>query len=149
MSTQQELGYPALRDAFAIIDGIPDRAFDLDSVLRKKGQSLQCGTIACAAGWLGLHPTFLQERGIKVEVEGTGTGADLHYYIGANEVDFDAAMAKAFGISEDAAYSLFAPVYNGSLNGNEGGDHKTIWKKRVLAFLQKHSTVNPKAFEGL
>lgn len=49
-----------LREAHAIIDGIPDVQFDLHDFSKndKKVNPHKCGTIACAGGWLAAHPYF-------------------------------------------------------------------------------------------
>jgi hypothetical protein len=42
--------FKRLRDAFAILDGIPDKVFDLDAWTVRQGDSLSCG--AEQDGWL-------------------------------------------------------------------------------------------------
>lgn len=47
-------GFDLLRDCAAIVGGIPEDKFNLGTY----GEATPCGTIACAAGWLCMHPVF-------------------------------------------------------------------------------------------
>lgn len=53
------LNKEVVAEAHEIIDGIPEKAIRLSLWLTKRGQSLDCGTIACGAGWLSMHPKFM------------------------------------------------------------------------------------------
>lgn len=55
--------------AYQVISGIPGDVIELDSFRTKKGQTLECGTICCGAGWLALHPVF-NELGLTADVFG-------------------------------------------------------------------------------
>lgn len=52
--------YELLKDAYAVLAGIPESQIQLDTVITKlgTGKHKQCGTIACGIGWLSLHPSF-------------------------------------------------------------------------------------------
>ncbi len=127
-----------LRDAYAVIDGIPARRialytwqsprgmvkyYPITAKFKKTADEIDCGTLACAAGWLCLHPKF-QELGLRVSREGDPTLAD-----NARVHGFD-ALARVFHITEPQAYRLFrlasaAPV----------GQHKSIWLDRCLNLI--------------
>lgn len=94
-----------LKDAYAIIDGIPDDRFHLDYWQDATGevaytaQAIGCGTIACAGGWLALHPTFQQ-----VGIRPNGLGAPVL----DGEKSGVETLAKVFEISYEDGVSLFA-----------------------------------------
>jgi hypothetical protein len=62
-----------LKEAYAIIDGIPEQAFDLEKIITDGGTSVGCGTVACAAGWLSIHPKFGKLLGADVTLNGEST----------------------------------------------------------------------------
>lgn len=97
-----------LRKAYAIIAGIPEHRFDLvDFVSSGTPNPNDCGTIACAAGWLAMHPDFC--------ALGLTLTPGLLRYVPAlvgRENDPRAqgypALADVFGLSDDLAYHVFA-----------------------------------------
>jgi len=118
--------YELLREAYAIIGGIPKDAFNLRSVINLHGKSLDCGTIACAAGWLAMHPKF-NALGLCL------AAGDRHsLQLQGEPIWFDTAMSKVFGISERLAAELFGIALRG-----ETGSHKEIWLRRVRTYLGK------------
>lgn len=131
--------FELLKDAYAIIDGIPDQAFDLGEVLHMRiSKDMSCGTIACAAGWLSLHPTFaahLKPRAYQYGPSSTNWRVrwdGIEFY----EDNVFAAMQTLFGIDLNTAYRIF-----GLRDEGEGGPHltdKELWKLRVRTFLKKH-----------
>lgn len=149
MSDKQE-SYPLLRDAYAIIDGIPEDRFNLDSWRRADSHTndnpSSCGTIACAAGWLAMHP-MMQERGLRSGKYGvpeiaTVTGVVISHY---------QALGVVLGISRFDAEQLFGtrlfrrsydPVYIPSNLSD-----KELWKARVRTFLKVKDGLNLKEQE--
>lgn len=124
--------YEKLRDAYAIIDGIPSENFNLDSVLEKYNKNhLRCKTIACAAGWLSIHPTFAAELKPAYEkpfVKWTlRSGTSTQWYV--------LAMAQLFDISHADAVKLFQPATYFEEREFGRNNHKEIWKHRVRTFL--------------
>lgn len=127
--------YPLLRDAYAIIDGIPDARFKL-SRWRIGGHSEHdCGTIACAAGWLAMHPDMCA-AGLKASAHGAPkwngvTGYDaLSLFFG---IDFDDAVSL-FGPRK----TIFTPDNEMKFEPNEShcvSDHD-LWLARVRNFLK-------------
>jgi hypothetical protein len=129
--------YELLRDWYAIMDGIPDDLINLDSVIKQKGRSLSCGTIACAGGWMALHPTFAER--LKPTVTKLPGGHTCVLWLGqqADPDNVFEAMADLFGITYEESGLLFGIVGYGY---NEprfavSGNHKKLWQRRVIHFL--------------
>ena len=107
--------YPLLREAYAIIDGIPDDRFNLD-LFRNSCDPHYCGTIACAAGWLAMHPTFM------------ALGLLCSY----------PSLVRVLGIPKADAYSVFSgrKVRLYEPEGSETMTDKQLWQARVREFLE-------------
>ncbi|UUZ75458.1 hypothetical protein LP414_27465 [Polaromonas sp. P1(28)-13] len=121
--------FELLKDAYAIIGGIPKNVIDLDQIEKQRGKSLSCGTICCAAGWLGHHPMF-KAKGLSVLENGS-------LAINGEHVWYEEAMAKIFDIPVRDAESLFGSTYN-MTDGNSKKSHKQIWLKRMRDYLRGH-----------
>ena len=139
--------YELLKDAYQIIDGIPALRFNLESIYRteveKGGKPVPvCDTIACAAGWLALHPKF-QAAGLRR----SSTGRDIQSSRSPVKFHYAEVMAEIFDISADDARNLFAPrgisKYDSGLPRYRVSD-KELWKARVIAFLTEHNALTPK-----
>lgn len=101
--------FDLLRFAYAVIGGIPDEKVRLHNIVSHRGPSLACGTVACAAGWLAMHPEF-QARGLTLIV-GTGPHSTRLAYRGTDtrfQSSYNLALAPLFNISQGAASVLFA-----------------------------------------
>jgi len=127
-----------LKDAFAIIAGIPQDAVTLDWNRNKDGVALDKGSVYHPARWLSLHPAF-QERGLTA----SANGKQLLYKGQAepNSVYAD-ALTRVFGMPVLDIVSLFAE--RGSHLGEELKPHytdKDIWLDRVRHYLQTHTEV--------
>lgn len=61
--------YELLKQAYAIIDGIPETAIALGGIRTKEGATLAEGTVCSPEGWLALHPTF-NEHGLTMSADG-------------------------------------------------------------------------------
>ena len=134
MSTKQD-SYPLLRDAYAIIDGIPADRFYLNS-WRLTGKSAQdCGTIACAAGWLAMHPT-MRDCGLRNDREGAPIFKNS---LGISQFDYQ-ALAKFFCMTVAQAQDIFCPRWRRSaynpVKAIEKYSDKELWKFRVRKFLE-------------
>ena len=97
--------------AYEIIGGIPADRFNLRTVRRNVIDSAQksnphhCGTIACAMGWLGMHPEFPElESAILFEDPGCYTQG---FSVDGQLMGFVEAAAKIFDISSRQAESVF------------------------------------------
>lgn len=127
--------YPLLRDAYAIIDGIPKERFEL-SQWRQGGRSPNgCGTIACAAGWLAMHPE-MQDRGLLPGTAGMPEFRNEHGHVSYR---YD-ALALLFGISKIEATAIFSTRFTGGRFDPSGPEQlcdKELWKARVRNFLNQ------------
>ena len=124
--------YSLLRDAYQIIDGIPESNFALkywlDEDSWKKAEP-DCGTIACAAGWLALHPD-MKKLGLTRDQMGTPMYLDMDGYD---------ALAAVFGINWQDARNLFGTRGMSRLDEPREGTvmmtDKKLWMYRVRQFL--------------
>ena len=124
--------YELLKDAYAIIDGIPKHIINLD-IIGSHGMSLSCGTICCAAGWLGHHPRF-QEMGLQT------VGNGLRWK--GKWANYDEAMGEVFNIPGEVAENLFGGAGYSSLDSYRPasvpiGAHKEMFLNRIRTFLQR------------
>lgn len=121
-----------LEQAYAIIYGIPDEAFDLQSWTTKEGRRLDCGTICCAAGWLARHPDniaagFHMKRGRYLTSTTHPAFQDETGY---------RAIGAFYGITSDAALILFGPRISGRWAKHAHWTDKQIWLDRVRKYLR-------------
>jgi hypothetical protein len=127
------VNYELLKEAYAIIDGIPKRRFNLNRIAVPKHKHddgdkpmrARCGSIGCAIGWLAMHPTF-NAMGLWVDRQGR-----LH--LGTETTDFVWAARYIFGLDSYDAIEIFTEA-----SKYERGDHKSIWRTRVRSFLEQH-----------
>lgn len=133
--------YSLLRDAYAIIDGIPAERIDLENWLDKDNSPGHCNTIACAAGWLALHPG-MQKLGLMSYYNGEPMFIESDLYKGVRASQGYAGLSKFFGLeSEDQARDLFGTRAFESPYDPEnrvGLTDKELWKARVRNFLKCH-----------
>lgn len=97
MSIDKEL----VAKAHAIIDGIPEEHICLNAYVRDGELHYSCGTIACGAGFLGMHPDF-NAMGFRLE-RFDPFCTTVPFYKGAWAND---AVDKLFG--DDAFDRMFA-----------------------------------------
>lgn len=137
------INFELLKEAYAIVDGIPDDRFNLDQIaanprLRERlNDPHSCGTIGCAAGWIAMHPMF-QQRGLSLNSRGileTNQGGPTNYRF---------AMAEVFGIGMLEAVDLFGrrgdSIYDRKevIAGPDRLNDKQLWQHRVRKFLSEH-----------
>jgi hypothetical protein len=132
--------YKLLKEAYAIIDGIPEDRFNLNFINKNdrggpRNDPHHCGTIGCAIGWLAMHPK-MQALGLGYEE----TGVCLMFK-GAELLGYESAAMRLFNITHTDARNLF---------GSEGlsrydrdatslrNNHKALFRHRVKAFLREH-----------
>jgi hypothetical protein len=143
--------YALLREAYAIVGGIPEHAFWMNSILERKGVSLSCGTVACALGWLGMHPKFQAKTGLatvsRTSLNSSGSttfkNKPMWYDVAAADVFgitmneaaqlYDVAAADVFGITMNEAAQLFGVAKHDELK--RWGTHKEVFLARVRNFL--------------
>ena len=141
MDESSQPNFELLKDAYEIIDGIPARNIRL-SEWREKDRGASCGTIACAAGWLSLHPKF--------QALGLGSGHD--YGFGAEPV-FDgrggvSGMAALFNIRLAEAFDLFSDR-NHRLSYPSRISDKKLFLSRVRNFLGAHGQLREQLEGGV
>ena len=125
---------PRLREAYAIIDGIPDDRFDLRHFANSDDPH-DCGTIACAAGWLAMHPKF-NALGLTL----TGKGAEFSCLTPQSQTRTSPmdAIAQVLRRPRFEAGQLFGsrnhPKYEPE--GSENMTDKQLWQARVRELLE-------------
>jgi hypothetical protein len=120
-----------LREAFAIIDGIPDEAIRLGPPRSAMGPALDDGTICSPEGWLAQHPLFIK-RGIKLTGDGT---AILFHGEGSGSAPTALPMSGAIGMPLDEARRLFGPREEFTANPDDPRTDKQLWLQRVREVL--------------
>jgi hypothetical protein len=136
--------FELLKDAYAIIDGIPELAIDLDQLVSARGETLAHGTVCSPAGWLAQHPKFT-ELGLSLAED------DSRLQLrGEPEVEEPSAaiMAKIFGLSLGEAAHLFGDRDTYTLGDDSGLSDKRLWLREVRDFLKHHGQLDA-SFEEL
>jgi hypothetical protein len=116
--------FELLKDAYEIIDGIPEENIHLDN-WRSRDEGKSCGTIACTIGWLTLHPKF---QALGLHYDTSRAGPDM-IAVG-NERGFQ-VIEKLFGLNFNDAWKLFGPAHTFK-------SHKPIALGRIREFLREH-----------
>lgn len=155
-----------LKDAIAIIDGIPDERIRLTRwqipvevassltafpklpnkrVFAYRAEEIHCGTIACAAGWLSLHPD-MQARGLRVNSKADADAAYPVVDTGEKTLTGFAALAYFFDISDAEAETLFGARTSTEFLSprTKHLSNKQLWLRRAKFLLH-----NPRAFKKL
>lgn len=124
--------YELLKQAYAIIDGIPETAIAFGSPRTKEGATLAEGTVCSPEGWLALHPTF-NALGLTMSAD----GKELRFN-GEADSDSPAAlsMAKAFGLPPEEAKQLFGDRRMFTAGDDSGLSDKRLWQRRIREYLQ-------------
>lgn len=124
--------FKLLKDAYAIVYGIPEDVIALDSLIKCKGDSLECGTVACAFGWLGMHPTFK-----KLMNPTPGYFPDW-VINGETHVSYAQAAAALFGISPQDGRNLFSVAFGSRYDiRGDGRSDKARFLHRMKSFLKE------------
>lgn len=140
--------------AYQIIGGIPEDRFDLTAVYShptprdKDGRgTLGCNTIACAMGWLALHPEFQQlglapgmRGGIKLDGFELGGFAASNYALVASHL-FDLPGGMRDGV--DLFGTVGHSVFDGRLFGRITDKERFLARMRI--YLQRHGYVSKEA----
>lgn len=158
--TQFELHYPRLRDAYAVIDGIPEHNINLTIWLNPGSEPVaECGTIACAAGWLCLYPGF-NELGLHLDPGSplpnqticpkydTTIKTDKHTRCFSSDYGFS-ALAQFFGLTWQDSWAIFgsrrtqhAERYQPDPITARKYSDKKLWQHRVRTFLKQQEAVS-------
>ena len=136
------LNFELLKDAYAVIDGIPELAIDLDQLVSVRGETLEHGTVCSPAGWLAQHPQF--------NTLGLTLSDDDSRLLLAGEPQIDespaSVMAKVFGLQLADADHLFSSRETYTLGDDSGLSDKRLWLREVRDFLKQHGQLD-KEFE--
>lgn len=130
-----------LREAYAIIDGIPDELIAFGPPRRLKGPSLDNGTVCSPEGWLAQHPAFI-ERGLALSGDGM---AVLFKGEGYFKLSQAYPMAQVFGIPLDEASRLFGLVSERSRIEGRVLTDKEVWQQRMREYLGAQDNVEHRA----
>ena len=139
-STAGDIGpdFELLKDAYAIIDGIPEAAIDLDHLCSAHGESLEHGTVCSPAGWLAQHPKFM-DLGLSLSED------DKRLSLRGQEQEDEPpaqVMAAVFGLTPAEAAHLFADRQTYTLGDDTGLSDKRLWQREVRAFLRRHGQLS-------
>ncbi|RZI42338.1 hypothetical protein EGT07_14090 [Herbaspirillum sp. HC18] len=137
--------FELLKDAYAIIDGIPETAIDLDMLCSAWGESLEHGTICSPAGWLAQHPKFM-ELGLSMSGDGTRLLLDGEASEGESAPEI---LRRIFGLEIEDARRLFADRNMYTLGDDSGLSDKRLWQREVRGFLKHHGQVDQEFEEHL
>jgi hypothetical protein len=127
-----------LKDAYAIIDGIPAERIHLDMFqynyvgngYAHDVTAIKCGTICCAGGWLALHPK-VRKWGITAD----DAGCPVLARNPDDPVNSYKVLATVFKIDYYDAEALFRPrrwALDGSLRSE-----KQLWLDRCLDLITR------------
>lgn len=116
-----------LREAYAIIDGIPAENINLFDITTKMSRDL-CGTVACAAGWLALHPEFRKKTGLSISKNGSLLRRGVYD-------TYDTTLSRVFSCAPAEARQLFGPRV-GFMYDEYPITDKEVWQRRVRYYLK-------------
>jgi hypothetical protein len=126
--------YRLLREAYAIIAGIPDEAISLDWNRAKEGPSLTEGTVFHPARWLALHPSF-KDKGLSLSDNGKQL---LFKGQTSTSGTYSEPLAHVFGLPVSDIVGLFAERGTRMGESNPADSDKDIWQNRVRNYLATH-----------
>lgn len=137
--------FELIKDAYAIIDGIPETAIDLDRLVSRRGETLEYGTVCSPAGWLAQHPRFV-ELGLSL-------ADDDSRLVLTGEPPIDEApaaiLARLFGLEPGDAEHLFGNRNTFTLGDDSGLSDKRLWLREVREFLKQHGQLDAEFEEHL
>ncbi|MES2534298.1 MAG: hypothetical protein V4632_00355 [Pseudomonadota bacterium] len=125
--------FELLKDAYAIIDGIPAAAIALGAPRTKEGPSLGEGTVCSPEGWLALHPRFNQ-LGLTMQADGK---ALLFNDEPGTWPAITEPLARVFGLPTYTAAQLFGERSMFTGGDDSGHSDKELWQMRLRQFLQQ------------
>jgi len=130
--------FELLKDAYAIIDGIPETAIDLDQLQSARGETLEQGTICSPAGWLAQHPS-MRDRGLSLSDDGSQL---LLNGESAGDASPAQIMAQLFRLHPADAERLFGDRNTYTLGDDSGLSDKRLWLHEVRDFLKEHNQLS-------
>lgn len=126
--------FELIKDAYAIIDGIPETAIDLDRLVSRRGETLDYGTVCSPAGWLAQHPKFAA-LGLSLDADDSGLVLAGEPQVAESAT---AILAHVFGLEPGDAEHLFADRNTYTLGDDSGLSDKRLWLREVREFLKQH-----------
>lgn len=142
---QANPAFELLKDAYAIIDGVPETAIALDKLQTARGESLASGTICSPAGWLAQHPRF---TALGLSLSPDGSHLLLHGEPVAN-LSPAQVMARVFALDQVDAERLFGDRNTYTLGDDSGLSDKRLWLREVREYLKEHGALNEEFEEHL
>lgn len=130
--------FELLKDAYAIIDGIPETAIDLESLCSARGASLEHGTVCSPAGWLARHPDFNALGLAPSDDDGS-----LVFKGEAEGKTVAEVMAQVFRLPPSDAEHLFGNRDTYTLGDDSGLSDKRLWQREVRDYLRAHGQLDP------
>ena len=130
--------FELLKDAYAIIDGIPETAIDLDKLQSARGETLEHGTICSPAGWLAQHPAF-QKRGLSLSNDGSHLLLNEESPADASPAQI---LAQVFRFEQVDAERFFSDRNTYTLGDDSGLSDKRLWLHEVREFLKEHGQLD-------
>lgn len=137
--------FELLKDAYAIIDGIPETAIALDYLQSARGQSLEKGTVCSPAGWLAQHPQFTA-LGLSLSDDGEQLLLDGYRAESASTPEL---LAQVFGLERTDAEYLFGDRNRFTLGDDSGLSDKRLWQHEMREFLKRHGQLDEDVEERL
>lgn len=131
--------FELIKDAYAIIDGIPETAIDLDRLVSRRGETLEHGTVCSPAGWLAQHPRFV-ELGLSLDDDDSRL-----MLAGEPPADESPAviLSRIFGLEPGDVEHLFGNRNTFTLGDDSGLSDKRLWLREVREFLKQHGQLDP------
>lgn len=128
-----------LKKVYALIKSKPDHGVNLNTIVHHMDRENPCGTIACAAGWIGLDPEF---NALGVEIVGVMPYVLLSY---KGYSSLLSVMSELLEITPTQAQWLFGSRSFGyEISGPSvipnwhSMTHKELFLARMKAFFNDH-----------
>jgi hypothetical protein len=137
--------YELLKQAYAIIDSIPETAIAFGKPQTKHGATPAGGAVCSPEGWLGLHSAF-NKLGLTVSADGNELFLNGKPVSGTSPA---LIMARIFGLPPDQAAQLFGErdVFTG---GDDSGlSDKRLWQRRMRDYLQQQGEFSEPPESGM
>ena len=142
--TTKEQGLERLRTLYSVLYGVPDEKVELQG-WGYKGESLQCGTKACAVGWACLYPEF-NEHGLRPLPEMISVDIILPEF-GKHQGWL--AVKRFFNLSEADALRLFSIEKYPDLRVTIGPSHKAAVLRRLRRYLLRKGAITQSRYDKL
>ncbi|HEY8605486.1 MAG TPA: hypothetical protein VIM12_00060 [Noviherbaspirillum sp.] len=135
--------FELLKDAYAIIDGIPESAVDLTGLCTARGETLD-QMVCSPAGWLARHPDF-NRLGLTL------AGDEDRLALNGDPAPRTTAeaMAQLFRLPLPEAEHLFGSRDTYTLGDDSGLSDKRLFLRELREFLRAHGQTGEEFEEQL